>query len=131
MGERFWSTSNCRPDVWWYGISGQGCWYWTARFGQYWVSGGVHQKYSQVAYECGMLGVPVKSYGWISEFGNNGQWFEGGCIVWSGTQWVIKVGDWGQTAGRLAGDEPAREVEGILDEPVPEVEAPELVPEDA
>lgn len=54
MGERFWSTSNCRPDVWWYGISGQGCWYWTARFGQYWVSGGVHQKYSQVAYEWGI-----------------------------------------------------------------------------
>ena len=105
MGERFWSVSDCRPDIWWYGISGQGCWYWTQRFGQYWVSGGIHIKYGQVAYECGMLGVPVKPAGKIGEFGNNnGQWFEGGCIVWNLQngiwQWVIKVGDWGQTAGR-------------------------------
>lgn len=70
------------------------------RFGQYWVSGGVHWKYSQVAYECGMLGVPVKAAGWLSEFNNTGQWFEGGAIVWNGNDWVVKVGNWGQTYGR-------------------------------
>lgn len=111
MGNGFWSWSSCRPDCQWYGVPGSGCWYWTQRFGQYWVSGGVHVKYGQVAYECGMLGVPVKSYGWISEFSNNGQWFEGGCIVWQfqngSWQWVVKVGNWGQTGGRTV-DEPAR-----------------------
>lgn len=125
MGERFWSGSSCRSDCQWYGISGQGCWYWTARYGQYWVSGGVHTKYSQVLYECGMLGVPVKSYGWVSEFANNGQWFEGGCIVWNGSEWVIHVGDWGQTAGRFADiSTPIHKVEGITDEPAPAVHVP-------
>ncbi len=125
MAERAWSQSGCRADIWWYGINGQGCWYWTQRYGQYWVSGGLHQKYGQVAYECGMLGVPVKSYGWISEFGGNGQWFVGGCIVWMNGQWVIKVGNWGQTAGRLMDQEslPHDDVE-VEDAPLPEVQVP-------
>jgi hypothetical protein len=100
VGERFWSTDPCRPDVYWYGISGQGCWYWTQRFGQYWVSGGIHQKYGQVLYQCGMLGTPVKTAGFLSEFNAQGQWFEGGAIYWNGREWVIFVGDKGQTYGR-------------------------------
>lgn len=100
MADGAWSQSGCRPDVWWYGVPGSGCWYWTARFGQYWVSGGVHWKYSHMSYECGALGVAVKSYGYISEFNTEGQWFEGGCIVWNGSNWVAYLGDWGQTAGR-------------------------------
>lgn len=47
-----------------------------------------------------MLGVAVKAAGFLSEFGNTGQWFEGGAIVWNGREWVVKVGDWGQTYGR-------------------------------
>lgn len=100
MANGAWSVSGCRGDVWWYGYPGQGSYYWTQRWGQYWVSGAIHTKYSQVLYECGMLGVAVKNYGWISEFNNNGQWFEGGCIVWQNGEYVIKVGNYGQTAGR-------------------------------
>ena len=104
MADNAWSVSHCRPDCMVYGVPGRGAWWWTQQFGQYWVSGGIHQKYGQVLYECGMLGVPVKPAGWIGEFNNQGQWFEGGCIVWNlqnGVwQWVVKPGDWGQTAGR-------------------------------
>lgn len=133
MGERFWSVSGCRPDCQIYGISGQGAWMWTARYGQHWVSGGVHVKYGQVAYECGMLGVPVKPYGWMSEFGSNGQWFEGGAIVWLGGQWVVKVGNWGQTAGRLMDDESTVSFKvnvEVDDEPLPEPEDRPEPPED-
>lgn len=105
MADGAWSQSGCRSDVWWYGYPGQGSYYWTQRFGQYWVSGGVHAKYGQVLYECGMLGAPVKNYGWISEFSTNGQWFEGGCIIWQQGAWQIKVGNWGQTAGKLLDDD--------------------------
>lgn len=80
-----------------------------------------------------MLGVPVKSYGWISEFNNNGQWFEGGCIVWQiehGVwQWVVKVGNWGQTANRLLGSyEPPREGMNVEGEPEEAVKVPKPDP---
>lgn len=79
-----------------------------------------------------MLGVPVKSYGWISEFSNNGQWFEGGCIVWNGSEWLVKVGNWGQTAGRLAdNDIPFKINAEIKDAPLPEPEDKPAPPEHA
>lgn len=102
MADNAWSQSTCRGDVWWYGVPGQGTHYWTARFGQYWVGGGVYQRYAAAGYECGNLGPPVKAYQWLSEFGAYGQWFEGGAIYYSGGQWRIALGDYGQTAGRLA-----------------------------
>lgn len=120
MADGSWSASGCRPDVWWYGYPGQGSYYWTQRWGQYWVSGGVHVKYGQVAYECGMLGAPVKAYGWISEFSTNGQWFEGGCIVWQDRDWKVKVGSFGQTAGRLVGSGPFKVNVNVEDEPADE-----------
>ncbi len=104
MANGSWSEG-CRPGVWWYGIPGQGSYYWTARYGTYWVGGGVYQKFATYAspgYECGALGAPVKEYQWLSEFGAYGQWFQGGAIYYSGGQWRIAWGDYGQAAGRLA-----------------------------
>jgi hypothetical protein len=101
-----WSASRCRPDVLWWGVPGAGTWYWTARFGQYWVGGVVYQLYAQNGYECGGLGAPVKPYGFISEFGGGGEgvWFEGGAIVYryDTRRWHVYGGLYGQTAGRLA-----------------------------
>lgn len=97
MADYAWSQSNCRPDVWWYGYPGQGSYYWTQRFGQYWVGGIIHQRYAENRYECGGLGAPVKHYQWLSEFGQYGTWFEGGAITVDG---VVHWGDWGQTVGR-------------------------------
>ena len=104
MADNQWSQSGCRGDVWWYGVPGQGSYLWTARFGTYWVGGGVYQKFASVGYECGGLGAPVKDYQWLSEFGAYGQWFQGGAVYYSGGQWRIAWGDYGQTAGRLAGE---------------------------
>lgn len=112
MGDYAWTWSGCRPDAQWYGIPGSGSYLNTARFGTYWVGGGIYQKYAQNGYECGALGVPVKEYQWLSEFGAWGQWFEFGAIYYSGA-WRVAYGNWGQTAGRL-------------------VEAPEpVIPDDA
>lgn len=102
MADNAWSQSTCRADVWWYGVPGSGCWYWTQRFGQYWVSGGVHQTYANNGWECGWLGAPVKSYQWLSEFSAYGQWFEGGAIYYANGSWRVFQGDMGQTAGRDA-----------------------------
>lgn len=85
----------------WYGIPGSGSHYWTARYGQYFVGGGIHQKYAQQNYECGPLGPPVKAYGWLSEFGAAGQWFVGGAIFYRDGAWRMVLGNYGQTAGRL------------------------------
>lgn len=104
MGDYTWTWSTCRPDVQWYGVPGQGSHLWTARFGQYWVGGGVYQRFAAAGYECGGLGPPVKAYQWLSEFGAYGQWFEGGAIYYSGGQWRVAYGNFGQTAGRLAED---------------------------
>ena len=106
MGDRSWSWSTCNPLCMWYGVPGEGTRYWTSRFGEYWVGGFVYQWYSWHNYECtnGTLGVPVKAYGPISEFGGGvGQWFERGCIIYKyATQGVgVYVGAYGQTAGRL------------------------------
>lgn len=81
-------------------MPGEGCHYWTARYGQYWVGGGVYQKYREWNWECGNLGPPVKPYDWLSEFGAYGQWFEGGAIYYSNGAWRVALGDYGQTAGR-------------------------------
>ena len=104
MADNEWSQSTCRSDVWWYGVPGSGTHYWTQRFGQYWVGGGIYQTYAAVVWECGGLGAPVKAYQWLSEFGAYGMWFEGGAIYYSGGRWKIGWGDFGQTANRFMPD---------------------------
>lgn len=105
MATNEWSVSTCRGDVWWYGVPGSGTHYWTQRFGQYWVSGGVYQRYSQsdLNFEC-KFGPPVKAYGWIQEMnygkGCYGQWFQNGAIGYHDGQWNVMWGDYGQTTGR-------------------------------
>jgi hypothetical protein len=106
MADNAWSQSTCRGTVWWYGVPGQGCWFWTAKWGYVWVSGAVYQKYAQVGYECLSMGAPVKPEGWMTEFdnpllvgwGTNGQWFQGGAIHSSGPLYVASYGNWGQCA---------------------------------
>lgn len=100
MADGSWSQSTCRGDVWWWGVPGEGTHYWTQRFGQYWVGGGVYQTYAGANWECGGLGPPVKSYGWMTEFGAWGQWMEGGAIYFASGAWRVRYGDFGQTAGR-------------------------------
>lgn len=82
-------------------MPGQGCHYWTQRFGQYWVGGGVYQTYAAAGWECYALGPPVKAYQWLSEFGAYGQWFEGGAIYYYAGAWRMALGNYGQTANRL------------------------------
>ncbi len=105
MADNAWSQSTCRSDVFWYGVPGAGSYLWTARFGQYWVGGGLYQKYAALGYECGGLVAPVKEYQWLSEFSAYGMWFQGGAIYYSGGAWRVAWGDYGQTAGRLAEDD--------------------------
>lgn len=132
MANGSWSFSSCRPDVQWYGVPGSGCWYYCPRFGQFWVSGGIHVKYGQVLYECGMLGAPCKNYiTSVGEFGGvPGQWFEGGAIILQNGVWVVKVGNWGQTGGRLMDNETdVDNRDGIVHVeggPLPEPERPAL-----
>jgi hypothetical protein len=104
VGTGYWSQSTCRSDTLWYGVPGQGTWYYTARWGQYWVGGGVYQTYARQGFECSALGPPVKDYQYLSEFASYGQWFLGGAIWFNGT-WHVSLGDFGQTAGRLDGIE--------------------------
>lgn len=101
MSDNAWSQSGCRSDVWWYGVPGQGCWYWTARFGQHWV-GSPLGTYAAWQWECGALGAVVKDYEFLTEFAAAGQWFEGGAIYFKNGQWRVVIGNFGQTAGRLA-----------------------------
>jgi hypothetical protein len=103
VADNAWSQSTCRGDVYWYGVPGAGSYLWTQRFGTYWVGGGVYAKFAAVGYECGGLGAPVKEYQWLSEFSAYGQWFQGGAIYYQGG-WKVAWGDYGQTAGRLAGE---------------------------
>jgi hypothetical protein len=104
MADYAWSQSVCRPDVLWYGIPGQGTWYYTERFGQHWVGGGIYQRYAQAGWECGNLGPPVKDYQYLSEFGAYGMWFQFGAIWFNGQYWSITIGDYGQNANRLSPD---------------------------
>ncbi len=106
MADNAWSQSVCRADTQWYGVPGQGTYYYTPRFGVHWVGGGVYQTYKSWGFECRDLGPPVKDYEWISEFGGYGQWFIGGVIVYTGGAWRVYIGDWGQTANRLGDAEP-------------------------
>jgi hypothetical protein len=103
MGDNAWTTSTCRSDVMWYGVPGQGTYYWTARYGQYWVGGGLYQRYSapDIRWECGPLGAPVKEYQWLSEFSAYGMWFQFGAIYYKNGAWQVAFGNYGQTAGRL------------------------------
>lgn len=103
MADGAWSTSGCRPDVMWYGFPGQGCYYWTQRFGIRWV-GSDWATYAAWAFECGVLGPPVKDFEFLSEFGAAGQWFQNGAIYFKNGAWKVATGDYGQTAGRLAAD---------------------------
>lgn len=100
VADNSWSESTCKAGIWWYGVPGQGCYYWTQRYGQYWVGGGVYQSYAAAGYECRQLGEPVKNYQWLSEFSAYGQWFLGGAIYYAGGTWHTVYGDWGQVAGR-------------------------------
>lgn len=124
MADNAWSASSCKPSVWWYGVPGQGCWYWTSRFGQYWVGGGVYQKYAVEFWECGRLGEPVKEYQWLSEFGANGQWFLGGAIYFKNGSWQVAPGNYGQTAGRLAHVEAPSSAESPPEDEVPVTPSP-------
>lgn len=107
MADNAWSQSGCRPDVWIYGVPNQGAYAWTARFGMYWVTGGVYQAWKSQGFECGLAGPPVKESGWIAEMnygrGCVGQWFENAAIGFHDGAWHIMYGQYGQTAGRLAG----------------------------
>src|SRR5690242_3295523 len=97
MADGAWSYSTCRGDVQWYGVPGQGCWYYTQRFGMHFVGGIMYQVFKAYGYECGVFGPPVKDYQWLSEFSRNGIWFEGGAITDDG---YVHIGNYGQTAGR-------------------------------
>ncbi len=85
----------------WYGFPGQGCYYWTARFGVQWV-GSTWATFKAWGFECGALGPPVKDFEFLSEFGAAGQWFQFGAIYFKNGAWRVTIGDYGQTAGRLA-----------------------------
>lgn len=130
MADYEWSVSGCccptRPDVWWKGYPGSGSYYHTDRYGTYWVGGGVHTTYAWHNYECGTnavrLGAPVKEYQWLGEFGAYGQWFEFGAIFYKNGGWQVRIGNWGQTAGR---DAELQEVE-----PPEDAEQPPDPPED-
>ncbi len=92
MGDNAWSWSTCNPAVQWYGVPGAGSYYWTQRYGQYWVGGGVYQRYASAGFECGGLGAPVKEYQWLSEFAAYGMWFQFGAIYYQGGSWKIAFG---------------------------------------
>lgn len=104
MADYEWSQSGCRSDVWWYGVPGAGSYQWTQRWGQYWIGGGIYQKFAALGYECGGLGPPVKEYQWLSEFGAWGMWFEGGAIYYS-NGWNVAWGNYGQTHGRMTAEQ--------------------------
>ncbi len=104
MADGSWSQSGCqpsRPDVWWFGFPGQGCYYWTFRFGQHWVGSNL-ALYAAWNHECGQLGPPVKDFEFLTEFGAAGQWFEHGAMYFKFGTWHVVIADYGQTAGRLA-----------------------------
>ena len=128
MADGAWSQSGCRGDVWWYGFPGQGCYYWTQRFGTYWV-GSPLATYAAWQWECGQLGAPVKEFQFLSEFQAAGQWFEGGAIYFKNGAWRVAIGNFGQTAGRLTADtvEWPDDVEmPPTAEPPPEPDPPEV-----
>jgi hypothetical protein len=130
VADNEWSQSGCRPEVWWYGIPGAGSYLWTQRFGTYWVGGGVYQKYASVGYECGGLIAPVKEYQWLGEFSAYGMWFQGGAIYYSGGQWRIAWGDYGQTAGRLTETNPQAPDDAETPHDAPSVmDAPDITEE--
>lgn len=104
MGEGFWSFG-CRNDVEFKSYKGLGS-YLRSRFGEWWVGGGVYQKFAAIGYECRVqpfIGAPVKAYGWIAEMnygkGCWGQWFENGAIGYHDGAWRVMYGDFGQRGG--------------------------------
>lgn len=109
-------------------MPGSGTHYWTQRFGQYWVGGGVYQAYAGTGWECGGLGPPVKAYQWLSEFGAYGQWFEGGAIYYSGGRWKTAFGNYGQTAGRLTEDVTEGPADAERPSDAPGAEQPPVAP---
>lgn len=75
--------------------------------------------------------MPVKDasgdFGTMWGGADQGQWFKGGAIVRINGSWQIRLGDFGQTAGRFAeDDEPAADLSpGLL----PDGEPPEITDE--
>lgn len=81
-GQDYWSTSDCRPDVWWINYTGYyGTDYWVEGNPDnpdfyFWVGGKIMEVYSQTNYQCGTIGAPIAEKVWIGywyqsfEFGN-------------------------------------------------------------
>lgn len=67
----------------------------------HWV-GSTWATYAAWSFECGQLGPPVKDFEFLTEFASAGQWFLGGAIYFKNGAWHVAVGDFGQTANRLA-----------------------------
>ena len=92
MGDNFWSVSGCnlnghtRPDVWWYGRPGLGCWYYRPNAasdkGPWWVSGPIHANFAAGGHECGGAGAPTDAEK-VCNSGPYRRWqrFEGGRFV--------------------------------------------------
>ena len=85
MGDGFWSAAGEQGEY--YGIPGQGCWYRRNGGPAYWVTGGVHQLYSQTGYEGGPLGLPTSNF----DSDRGVQTFEGGAIWWDGGKFTMGV----------------------------------------
>lgn len=100
MPDNQWTPSTCRPEVWIYGVPGEGAYAWTAARGSYWVTGGVYQAWRSQGFECGVLGWPIKAAGWVAEMnygrGCPGQWFSNGAVGYHDGAWRIMYGQYGQ-----------------------------------
>ncbi len=88
-GQDYWSTSDCRPDVWWYNRTGTyGTWYWWANGAQqHFVGGRVMDAYSYANWQCGSLGAPRSDF----EPNTGYQYFEYGEIYYDQLSGCYKV----------------------------------------
>lgn len=71
MGDREWGPAGCtggwgpHPGLWYYGIPGQGCYYWhrggCCEYNDqcFWVGGPIFQAFANGGYECGPAGPPT------------------------------------------------------------------------
>lgn len=86
-GQDYWSTSDCRPNVWWINYTGTygTRYYWSSQYGvryDEWVDGPRMNLYSQLGWQCGVLGPPTSH--WDDWYGH--QWFENG-YIWRDSQY--------------------------------------------
>lgn len=87
-GQDYWSTSDCRPEVWWLNYTGTygTRYYWSSQSGvryDEWVDGARMNLYSQLGYQCGVLGPPTSHWdGWTQWFENGYMWkdYQTGCL---------------------------------------------------